>query len=278
MKALWAVLLVATAASLPGSTPPDRYQPALDEAFNRLYGSDFAGAQTTLDKYIGEHPGDPVAYSVKASGYLFSELHRLGILEADFFQDDNAIKDKKKHLQPDLKVREQFYAAVNKAQSMANQNLAAHPDDVNALFALCLAKGDLTDYMALIEKHQMQSLSINRDGYRDAQRLLKIAPDFYDASLTTGFTEYLIGSMPVVFRWFVKFDDVQGNKQAGMRTLETVAAKGHYLKSFAKILLATAYLREKNIGGARSLLLQLTQSYPQNALLKHELDRLSTRM
>jgi predicted Zn-dependent protease len=57
--------------------------------------------------------------------------------------------------------------------------------------------------------------------------------------------------------------------------MKMVAQNGHYLKPFAKILLATAYLREKRVGDARALLKDLTQSYPQNALLKHELDRLS---
>lgn len=279
MKAFWAVALLSAVASNGSQTPPPpRYQPALDDAFNHLYSSDFDGAQKKLDAYLGDHPDDPVAYAIKASGYLFSELHRLGILESQFFQDDRAISDKKKHLTPDPATRDHFYAAQKKVQELAGRQLAANPNDVNALFAQCLANGDLTDYTALIEKHQMQSLTINRDGYRDAKRLLQVAPDFYDAKLTTGFTEYLIGSMPIVFRWFVRFDDVHGDKREGMQILETVADKGHYLKPFAKILLATAYLREKDYKDARLILVQLTERYPQNQLLKRELDRLSSRL
>ena len=267
------------AGSLPAAaTPGPRFQPALDQAFTRLYSSDFSGAQSTLDQYSLAHPSDPVAYSVKAAGYLFAELERLGILEADFFQDDSKIADKKKLLKPDPKVRDSFYAAVNKAQSVANSALAINAEDTNALFAKCLALGSLTDYMALIEKKQMQSLSTNKEGYRDAKRLLKIAPDFYDANLTTGFTEYLIGSIPLVVRWFVRFDDVQGDKKQGVNNLKIVAEKGHYLRPFAKILLATAYLRDKKPGEAQKLLKELNGTYPQNALLKRELDRLSAKL
>jgi tetratricopeptide (TPR) repeat protein len=270
--------LVAATHALADPAAPARFQPELDQAFARLYSSDFDGAQTVLDRYIGAHPDDPVAYSVKASGYVFSELHRLGILQADFFQDDKQIADHKKALHPDPKTRDAFYLAVNKAQEVANRQLARQPGDPNALFALCLAKGNLTDYIALIEKHQMQSFSVNKEGYRDAKKLLAIAPDYYDAYLTTGFTEYLIGSVPVIFRWFVKFDDVQGDKKHGIQNLQLVAEKGHYLKPFAKILLATAYLRDKKYDDAKALLRELTEAYPQNALLKHELDRLSARM
>lgn len=272
-------LLVCAALRLSGATvAPLRYQPALDQAFSHLYSSDFDGAHAILNGYIGQNPNDPVGYAVRGSAYLFFELDRLGILESEFFEDNGAITDKKKVLRPDPKVRDLFYAAIGKAQSLGKASLQKNPDDTNALFALCLASGNLTDYVALIEKHQMQSLAINKEGYRYAKHLLQIAPDFYDAYLTTGFTEYLIGSIPLVFRWFVKFDDVQGDKNAGVKKLEVVARDGHYLKPFAKILLATADLRAKRYGEARALLVQLTQSYPQNPLLRRELDRLSARM
>jgi hypothetical protein len=254
-----------------------RYQPVLDDAFTHLYSSDFATAQRLLDDYVSGHPADPVGFAVRASGYLFFELDRMGVLEADFFKDDKSIGNKK-GLQADPRIHDLFYAAVNKAQSISKEVLARNPNDQNALFGQCISDGVLTDYLALIEKRQMQSLAVNKDGYRDAKRLLKLAPDFYDAYLTTGFTEYLIGSIPSVFRWFVRFDDVQGNKQQGVETMKIVAQNGHYLKPFAKILLATAYLREKHIADATAILRELTHTYPQNALLKHELDRLSGGM
>ncbi len=272
--AVWLGLLAATACF---AAAPIHYEPAIDDAFAHLYNSDFDGSRAILDRYIAAHAADPLAYSVKASAYLFFELDRLGILESEFFKDDRRIADKRK-LMPDPKIHDLLYAALKQAQDLANADLARNPSDANALFALCLANGNLTDYVALVEKRQMQSLSINKVGYRDAKRLLQIAPDYYDAYLTTGFTEYLIGSIPVLFRLFVRFDDVRGDTQAGVRNLQTVAANGHYLKSFAKILLATAYLRDKHIAQARGLLRELNQEYPRNPLLKRELDRLSTQM
>lgn len=262
----------------PTATPPNpQFKPEIDQAFSQLYSSNFAAAQTTLDHYIAEHPNDSVAYSVKGAGYLFSELERLGILEADFFQDDRRISDKKK-LKPDPQVRQEFYAAIGSAQSLSKNVLATNPNDTNALFGKTLALGSLTDYTALIEKKQFQSLSINKEGYRSAKKLLEISPEFYDAHLSTGFTEYIIGSIPVVFRWLVKFDDVQGDKNAGVRNLQLVAEKGHYLKPFAKILLATAFIRDKHPRDAQKILQELTQAYPQNAMLKRELDRISGAM
>jgi hypothetical protein len=141
-----------------------------------------------------------------------------------------------------------------------------------------MALGELGDYVALVEKRQLASLSVTKRAYREAKALLAVDGNYYDAYLTTGFTEYLVGSLPVVVRWFVKFDDVQGDKDKGFRTLDLVANKGHYLKALAKILMATGYIREKKPLEAQKLLVDLTREYPANPLLKREYQKISVRI
>ena len=111
-----------------------------------------------------------------------------------------------------------------------------------------------------------------------AQRLLKLNPQYYDAYLTTGTTEYLIGSLPFFVRWFVKVDNINGDKTQGMQTVQLVANKGHYLKPFAKILLAIANLREKRPRAAEALLVELAHDFPENPLFKKELAVLSVKI
>jgi hypothetical protein len=57
-----------------------------------------------------------------------------------------------------------------------------------------------------------------------------------------------------------------------------VARNGHYLKPFAKILLAVADLREKKPRGAEKILVELSQEFPENPLFKKELAQLSSRL
>jgi hypothetical protein len=276
------VLVLALVTMVPGTTPAARgaveSNPVFISAFQRLYSFDFPGAQSMMDRYIASSPSDPLAYTVRGATYLYSELDRLGVLKSDFFEDDDKISDKRNKLKPDPKTREAFYAAINQAQVLSQDRLDKHPDDTNALFALSLALGELSDYMALVEKRQVASLSITKRAYRESKHLLSIDNSYVDALLTTGFTEYLVGSLPVVVRWFVKFDDVQGDKAAGIRTLTKVADNGLYLKSLAKILLATGYLREKKPREAKRLLAELTQEYPENPLLKLEYQKITVRL
>jgi len=260
--------------------PPAFSQPKIEEidrAFNRLYNFDFPGAHAVLAQRIASHPEEPFGYSVKASAYLFSELDRLSILESQFFADDSRIVDKKKR-KPDPLVRTQLLKAIDDAQSRAQAILAKNPDEQDALFVMCITSGVLTDYTALVEKKQISSLSLIKKGAAYAQRLLKLNPNYYDAYLTTGMTEYVIGSLPFFVRWFVKVDNISGNKEQGVKTVELVARQGRYLKPFAKILLAVANLREKRPRAAETLLFELARDYPENPLFKRELSQLTLKL
>ena len=245
----------------------------LDEAFAYLYNFNFPAAHQAVDRYIADHPRDSLAYSVRASGYLFYELDRLGILESEFLTDDNKILDKKAK-KPDAGARAKFLKAVEDARSCADTALAADPNDKMALLSMSITESLITDYMALVEKHQILSLGNAKKSNNYAQRLLSLDPKFYDAYLAAGFSEYMVGSLPFFIRWFIDFDNVTGDKKSGLQRLQLVATEGHFLKPFAKILLAIAAVREKRPRDAERWMQELAESYPHNPLFRKELDKL----
>ena len=252
--------------------------PTIDESLARMYNFDFPASQEILNRYIATHPQDPLPYALRASGYLFYELDRLGILESEFLIDDNQIAEKKRKLEPDSANREKFLAALKDVDSRVTPVLQADPNNRDALFAICIAQGVATDYMALVEKHQIGSLSLAKRSNGYAQRLLKLDPKFYDAYLSAGITEYMIGSLPFFLRWFVHFDNVNGSKEKGVQNLQMVAREGHYFKPFAKILLGIIALREKRPLEAHRLLAELSHDYPENPLFRKELNKLSSKL
>jgi len=267
-RALFAAWLLAAPLGVAGP---------FDQAFDDLYNFNFAGAHAVLDEYIAKHPQEPLPYAMRGSAYLFRELDRLGILEGEFFVDDKRIIDKKK-LKPDPDIRARFLTAVDSARSRAQTVLDGNPNDRDALFAMCVTQGIATDYMALVERRQVASLIPMRQSNNYAQQLLRIDPHYYDAYLTTGLSEYLVGSLPFFIRWFIHFDNVSGSKQKGVDILLTVARQGHYLKPFAKILLSIAYLRDKDPRRTRDLLAELYRQYPSNPLFKKELDKVQAQL
>src|ERR1039457_3013808 len=248
--------------ALLGVSPPAAAEPnGIDGALERMYNQDYVAAHGILDRYSATRPQDPLPYAFHASAYLFYELDRLGILESEFLTDDKQIAEKKKKLDPDPVNRERFVRAVHDVETRADAALRINPDDPQALFAMCIAQGVATDYMAFVEKKQFSSLSVAKRSNGYAQRLLKLDPKFYDAYLTAGISEYMIGSLPFFIRWFVKFLNVAGSKERGVDRLKLVAGDGHYFKPFSKIMLSIIALREKHPQEAQQWLTELARDY-----------------
>jgi hypothetical protein len=253
--------------------------PSVDLAMQRLYNFDFPGAHAVLDRLVTAAPQDPLPVAFRASAFLFYELDRLQILESEFLIDDQKIVEKKKQPQaPDPEVRKRFLQALDDTQRLGDAALRVDPNDRNALFALCIAQGVTTDYVALVEKKQMSSLGPAKRSNNYAQRLLKLDPHFYDAYLTAGFSEYMLGSLPFFIKWFVRFDNVAGSKERGVQNLQLTAREGRYFRPFAKILIGIIDLREKRPQEAQKLLAELARDYPANPLFRKELAKLNVKL
>jgi hypothetical protein len=264
---LAALLVSALAADVP--VP----RTSLDDGFRLLYNLDFEQAHQVFLTWQHEHPQDPIGPTAEAAGILFSEFHRLGVLESQFYEDDKSFLNRDK-VNPDTAVRDRFNAALARAQETASTRLATNATDRDALFAMTLSSGLQADYAALIEKRNMSSLHYTREANDWADKLLAVDPDCYDARVATGFSKYIIGSMAAPVRWMLRMGGVSGDKKQGIVELQMTADHGRYLGPFARILLAIAYVRDKDNARARDLLAHLRDEFPKNTLFPREIARL----
>ena len=271
-----AILGACLALSLSGfadDVPSTNEITPLERGFTGLYNLDFAGAQNDFSNWQQQHPKDPLGPVSEAAGYLFSEFNRLGVLESQFFENDAAFADRPK-VSPDPAVRDRFQDAIDRAETLAHTDLAKDAKDPNALFALTLASGLQADYAALIEKRNLASLHFTKQASSSAQELLAVCPDCYDALLATGFSKYIIGSMAAPARWLLRMGGLPADKQGGIADLQMTADHGHYLAPFARVLLAIAYVREKDKARAIEILSSLETEFPENSLFPREISRL----
>jgi hypothetical protein len=245
----------------------------LDRGFVGLYNLDFAGAQKDFSSWETLHPDDPVGPVSQAAGFLFSEFNRLGVLEGQFFENDDSFAARSK-LSPDPEVRGHFQAAVDQAQVLGHARLTKDAKDRDALFAMTLASGLQADYAALIDKKNLASLHYTKEASAWAQQLLAICNDCSDVLVATGFSKYIIGSMSAPMRWVLRMRGLPGDKQGGISDLQITAQHGHYLAPFARVLLAIAYVRDKDNLRALELLTALRKDFPGNTLFPREIARL----
>jgi hypothetical protein len=247
----------------------------LDHGFRRLYDLDFAGAQKDFESWEKLNPENPMGPASEAAAILFSEFDRLGVLEAQFYENDSIFAARKKY-EADPQQRARFEQQLTRAEDLAKSRLSRDARDCDALLAMTFAAGLRSDYAALIEKRNLASLHYTKEATAWAAQLLAADPDCYDAHLAGGVSRYIIGSMAAPVRWFLRLGGVAGDKAGGIAELQTTATKGHLLAPFARILLAIAYVREKEMAQARKLLLALQRDFPDNALFGRELTRLDT--
>jgi tetratricopeptide (TPR) repeat protein len=262
----------ASAAGLADTREP---HDSLDLGYRRMYSLDFEGAERAFSSWQTEQPDDPRGPVSEAARLLFSELYRLGILEAQFFVDDHAFTERHSR-KPDPNVKARFADALVRAEAVARERLAADPGDADALFALALGSGLKADYLSLIEARNIAALSPTKQATGWAEKLLEVAPDYADAHLATGLSKYIIGSTPAPIRWILRIGGYAGDKQEGIRELELTAEKGRFLAPFARLLLAVAYLRQGDSARASRMLERLREEFPENPLYAREIARIAS--
>ena len=267
---------------LCGSSGAQRFETGSDPVFARARTGGWfspalrakaSGSSDQFESWQKSHPEDPLGSASEAASYLFEECYRQGVLTSEFFLDDKRFLGKIP-LKPDPQLRAAFFAADKQAQELAQRRLKTDLEDANALFAMALSVGMQADYASSIDKQQLDSLKKIREADVYANRLLAVAPDAADAYLGLGTANYVIGSLPGIKKFFLGFAGIHGDKKAGIQQLEIAAERGHYLRPFAKILLALAALREKKTEVARVQLTELAAEFPENSLFSNELSKL----
>jgi hypothetical protein len=245
----------------------------LDQGYRALYNLDFDSGQRLFMQWAMHEPQNPLGPVSRASGYLFQEFERLGVLKSELFADDAAFEARRKP-SPDRELKLRFHQQLLLADRLADETLAQNPSSPDALLAKTLMNGLQADYAALIEKRNGASLSYTKEGRRWAERLLHGDASCDDAYLALGAENYLVSIKPVLVRWIARLSGARDDRERGLQQLRLAAQHGRFLKPFAKLLLAVAALRDHDRGMARMLLAELQQEFPRNPLYSDELSRL----
>jgi hypothetical protein len=238
-----------------------------------MYNFDFPGAHALIDQHVNDEPQDPLGYSTRAAALVFQDqLDRLRILQADFFLDDDRIAEKKK-LRPDPETRDAFYWATRQAQERADSILLENPTDASAFFANSLAWGLTTDYAAFVEKRQLTSLSYAKTSHSYAKRLITVDKSFGDAYLTTG-PQRVHPRQPPLLCQMVR----QVRRHQRLQAVAIENLNRRQKRPLSRPLRPHPPRRRrpprKEEPEARDWLHGLVRDYPENPLLKHELERL----
>jgi hypothetical protein len=273
LRFLLTPLLTVSAIAAPNIAEPGA-NPVIDRGYRQMYDLKFDEAHKTFLQWERDHPDDPIGPVSNAAAYLFAEFDRLNILHSEFFTD-NSMFHRRPKVTPDPAVRVEFDQELDKSGKLAGQILERVPEQADALFAKILTLGLRADYEALIERRDFDALKVIKDSRATAEKLLMVQPNYYDAYLAVGVENYLFSLKPAPMRWILQAGGAETNRDKGVQDLRLTAEKGRYLSPYARLLLAVAALRDKDIAQARDLLAALAREFPHNRLYAQELARLN---
>jgi hypothetical protein len=269
---IFAILAASAAVAAPNLAEPT-VNPVIDHGFRQMYDLNFDQAHKIFAQWESEHPADPIGPVSNAAAYLFAEFDRLNILHSEFFVDTGLFSRKPK-IAADPMVRQAFEQELEKSGTLADEILRRLPENTDALFAKILTLGLRADYQALVERRYLDALKVIKDSRATAEKLLQLQPNYYDAYLAVGVENYVFSLKPAPVRWILQVGGAQTDREKGVQDLRLTAEKGSYLSPYARLLLAVAALRNKDVPKARDLLSALAREFPHNALYAQELARL----
>jgi len=243
--------------------------PELEHGYRLLYEQKFPEARELFQKWASQNPTEPFGQVSLAASYLFEEFFLQHVLTSDYFLNDKRFLGGISGT-PDADRIKGFEDSVGRARALAFQRLKDHPRDPEGLYALTLCAGMQSDADSMLLKKHYDALKHLKEANANAEMLLHDHPETYDAYVASGIANYVIGSLSSSARFVLWFGGIHGDRKLGMSEVQKTADNGHYLKPFAKILLALSARREKQNALAQKNLKELTEEFPGNAVYEAE--------
>ncbi len=253
--------------------------PVLDElrrlGWDAVYNMDFDTARAKFTELQQRAPQHPAGDLMMASLTWIEQLNRSRRLQinlyrsAGFYTGAKPGKDTGDDTIPqdvDKAFRQYITHALTKAQALVKSN----PKDAEAVYFLGSVYGMLAGYEASAARKFFSAMSDGKRSIKHLKQALKLNPELYDAYLAIGLFDYVVGSLPWVYRAFAFFGGFSGDKEEGIKELRLVVEKGRYNRDDATLLLIGVYQQEGKYHDALDLLQSLSDRYPGNHLLKLE--------
>ena len=266
-KALGAglLLLAAPLGWAAAHTNALNLDPVVRDAFNRFYVLDFPGAIERLQRFHQAHPGDPQPTALLLDAMVFQELYRQDLLDTTFYANDGFLTGRHA-TQEDAGARDRIFALADEAVREADWRISRNPNDIDALYARGWARSLKCTYIAMVERGFGAGFRLAIKAKDDEMRVLQLDPDYADAKLVTGVYEYVVGALPLPFKFLIGFAGITGSKSKGMEMLHDAASRGVINSVDARTVIALFLRREGKYKQAIDVVRSLKEQYPHDFL------------
>jgi len=250
-------------------TNPLNNDPLVKEAFDRYYQLDYPGAVERFARFHAMHPGDPQPTVLLLDALIFQELYRQDLLDTTFYANDGFLTGRHA-TQEDPKTRDRILSLAEEAIHEADWRLSKNPNDVDALYARGWARALKCTYIAMVERGYMAGFKLATGAKDDDARVLQLDPAYVDAKLVVGVYEYVVGALPLPFKFLIGFAGITGSKTRGLEMLTDDGNRGAVTNVEARTTIALFLRREGRYKEAIQVVRKLKSEYPRDYLFNLE--------
>jgi tetratricopeptide (TPR) repeat protein len=248
-------------------------QDLVDRGFDHFYNLEYDEALADFRQAAEQRPVAPELHNHVAQTLVFREMFRDGALESELVSGNNSFLRRPK-LNPTPETEREFLDEVGRAMSLSQARLKKNPSDTGAMYALGISYGLRANYYWVVRKSWRESLSDATAARRQHNRIAELDPGNVDARLVQGLHDYIVGSLPLVYRMVGFLAGIRGDKEKGIQTIQDVARNGRLNRVDAEVFLCALYRRENQPLEAVPMINDLIRRYPRNFLLRLELSQM----
>jgi tetratricopeptide (TPR) repeat protein len=261
-----AVVVALLFAPTLQAAPQDSAAALVSRAEALAYDLDHQEALTLLRQSVALAPADPRTHRALANVLWLNLLFQRGAVTVDHYLGSfsSSTVDLKK---PPPEVDTEFRREVGKAIELAEQRVAARPNDAQAHYDLGAAVGLQATYVATVEGRLLAGFRSARRAYDEHERVLALDPSRKDAGLIVGTYRYVVSTLSFPMRMMAYVAGFGGGREVGIQMIEAAAATPSDSRVDAIFALVLMYNRERRYDDALRMLQELRRLHPRNRLV-----------
>ncbi len=265
-KIILFILLSASASQLAAQNLRDAgFMAKVQTGFNAIYNMDYDEAGqffASLEKQYPHHPAPPLYLAIIL---WLEEMNRRQDLDLSRFMAPSYFTRKTSEAMPS-EARSAFFSYLKKSESLTAAILSKNPRDKDGRYFLATVHGLRSSFAITIDHSLWDAFRQGNKAYSLCKQLIDEDPGYYDACLTVGIYEYVVGSIPWYVKWMALMIGARGTKKNGFERLALASEKAEYNKNEAQLVQMVLYAREGRHSESLALAKSLAERFPRNFL------------
>ena len=183
-----------------------------------LYNIDYTTARSKFEEIKKLQPQHPAGDIYLATVIWLEHLNKSRRLQTSLYRDESSFyagaekaKEENEGDEVDATVDRAFRDRMAQAKTKALALVARNKNDADAQYFLGAYYGVMAAYEASVTRKFFAAMRNGSRGVDAHEKVLKLKPDYYDAYLSVGMYDYIVGNLPFVYKALATIAGVRGS-------------------------------------------------------------------